>query len=536
MVADLLPGLRVTVAPREPEPDPARTDVAVLLGGFARGPVGTPCRVGGWTEAQELFGPVGGRWSTPYAVRGFFANGGRTAWLLRVGGPGAATAAAVWTVGETAGGRWTGSAPARGGFPYTAYEITATSPGAWANQTRVDITFRASSVAGPPVVSFRITTPGEPVEIFPALPPAVLVQRLTASRLIRLVPVPGTQAPPATPSGPLTRTWQIVLGGPGATTTRGADPEPTEAGYQEAVREQATLAEPALIALPDLGADLGDTESRTGVLRTLLAEIAPLRDRLAVLDVTGTAAMSAGPMPAEQVRSWVAGLAGLEPDLLRAAAAYHPAVRVPDPADPAGGLRTVPCSGHVLGLIARLDGERGPHQTPANAALLDVADLATGYPVEQEARLSAAGVNLLRAPAGRGPLVWGGRTLLTAAGAENPAASGRFVAHRRLVHLLVRAIRRVAEPLIFEVNGPELRFTLVRGITSVLLSAFRSGALAGDRPEQAFTVVCDERNNPPGADPAAVVCDIGVAPANPMEFIDIRLVLGQDRALEVIER
>ena len=62
-------------------------------------------------------------------------------------------------------------------------------------------------------------------------------------------------APPADPSGPLTRAWQIVLGGPG--TTPGVDPEPTEAGYQEAIREQATLAEPALVALPDLGADLG---------------------------------------------------------------------------------------------------------------------------------------------------------------------------------------------------------------------------------------------------------------------------------------
>jgi hypothetical protein len=32
------------------------------------------------------------------------------------------------------------------------------------------------------------------------------------------------------------------------------------------------------------------------------------------------------------------------------------------------------------------------------------------------------------------------------------------------------------------------------------------------------------------------VCEIAVAPAVPMEFIRLRLVLGQDRGLEVIEQ
>jgi phage tail sheath protein FI len=124
--------------------------------------------------------------------------------------------------------------------------------------------------------------------------------------------------------------------------------------------------------------------------------------------------------------------------------------------------------------------------------------------------------------------VWGGRTL-----ASDPRR--RYVAHRRLLHLLVRAIRRVASPLVFDVNSPELRLTLVRSLTSVLLEAFRTGALAGARPEQAFRVVCDETNNPPEQDPGLLVCEIEVAPAVPMEFIQLRLVLGQDRGVEVIE-
>ena len=106
---------------------------------------------------------------------------------------------------------------------------------------------------------------------------------------------------------------------------------------------------------------------------------------------------------------------------------------------------------------------------------------------------SGAGLNLLRCAPGGGLQVWGGRTL----DPDRP-----YVAHRRLLHRLVRAMHRVADPLVFEVNGPELRLTLVRAITSVLLAAFRAGALAGARPQDGFQVVCDGANNPPGRTPA----------------------------------
>ena len=99
----------------------------------------------------------------------------------------------------------------------------------------------------------------------------------------------------------------------------------------------------------------------------------------------------------------------------------------------------------------------------------------------------------------------------------------------------MRAVHQVADPLVFDVNGPELRLNLVRGVTSVLLAAFQAGALAGTRPQEGFQVVCDDTNNPPGADPGRVVCDIAVAPAVPMEFIHLRLIAGQQSQAEVIE-
>src|SRR5262249_35070092 len=260
-------------------------------------------------------------------------------------------------------------------------------------------------------------------------------------------------------------------------------------------------------ALPDLGVDL--TGQRwTDTVLALLGTVAPLHDRLVVLDLPAGDPDAGGPA-ADAALEWVDRLTATRDDgLLRAAALYHPRLMVRDPlGGPGGPLRAVPASGHVLGLIARLDAERGAHHTPANAVLLDAVDLDQHLPEPRQVRLFEAGVNLLRCAPGQGLRVWGGRTLASTPGA-------RFVAHRRLVHQLVRALRRVADPLVFDVNGPELRLTLVRGITSVLLAAFRAGALAGTRAEQAFRVKCDDENNPPGQDPGLVVCDIEVAPAN----------------------
>lgn len=487
MTSAALPGVSLTVVPRGSDTEPLRTDVAAFLGRTRRGPVETPVRVESWNDVVGAFGPPDGSSATPYALRGFFENGGRTAWVLRVSGP-ADTASALWTDG---------------------YRVVATSPGTWANGGRVAIRYQASTVAGPPTVTVRVLVPGEPAEIFAGMPPAEVVERLAASRLIRLIP----DGPLPVPVGQISMTWNLTL-------TGGSDAEPGREEYASAARTQADLPEPALVALPDLGSDLTGP-AHTELLLELLRTTAPLLDRLVVLDVPP------GLSAVDDVVAWTESLTALGDEaLLSAVAVYHPRLRAPELTGP--GLRTVPASGHVAGLVARLDGERGAHHTPANAVLLDAVDLAIEHPEPQLVRLFNANIDLVRCVRGSGLLVWGGRTL-----SGNPRT--RYVAHRRLVHLLVRAIRRVANPLVFDVNSPELRLTLVRALTSVLLEAFRTGALAGARPEQAFRVVCDETNNPPEQDPGILVCELEVAPAVPMEFIRLRLVLGQDRGLEVIE-
>ena len=506
-----LPGLTVEVAPPSAVlPPPLRTDVAGFLGATRRGPIGTPVRVTGLNGYRDVFGDLDPAADTSYAVRGYYDNGGDLAWITRVTGAGT-SATAEWSVAGLSG------------FPgLVAYQVVATSPGTWAEggQVTIGYRFRSASLAGSPEVDVRVVIPGETVEVFTRIPVDQIAERTADSRLIRFVPVPGIAAPPEGPAR-LAKVSELFLSG-------GTDAAPDVDDYLAAVQALADQPEVAIVSAPDLGRHLPAVDDRRAVVAALLAAAAGQLDRLVLLDVPpGQAGNTLAPQDA---LAWAAAVPPVDPVQRRAGAVYYPGLLVPDPL---GGLtaplRALPPSGHVAGVISRLDRERGAYVTPANVVLEEAVDLDPALSEPEQEVVFGAGLNLLRCAPGRGLQVWGGRTL------DITPSHVSYVAHRRLLHRLVRAIHQVADPLVFEVNGPELRLSLVRGVTSVLLAAFRAGALAGARPQDGFQVVCDGTNNPPGGDPGRVVCDIGVAPAVPMEFIHLRLLITEQSQAQVIE-
>jgi phage tail sheath protein FI len=284
--------------------------------------------------------------------------------------------------------------------------------------------------------------------------------------------------------------------------------------------------EVALVVSPDLyHPDFSDTSEQLEVLISMLKQADQLHDRLVILDVPPQQAD-----PSSAVK-WIAQLReSMTVEVLRNGAVYHPWLTVPDPlGGTANPLLNTPPSGCITGVISRLDLQQGAYLTPANAVINEAVDLATLFDANEQSTLYTGGINLLTCSPNRGLLVWGGRVL----GQDSP---GGFVAHRRLIHLLVRAIRRVSEPLVFDTNGPQLWLSLVRGITTVLLEAYRAGALQGDQPSQAFQVICDASTNPPrNIDDGTVICLVNIAPAVPMEFITLRVAVSAQGQLEVFE-
>jgi hypothetical protein len=518
------PGVRLQFARPAEDSNTLRTDIAAFAGPTERGPQGELVRVAGWLDYLSRFGELTEQGSTSFALRGYFENEGEIAYVVRtVTAP--VPAWADWTVGEIdpLTRAWLASAPASAGFTAARYRIEASSPGVWANGLEVTLAYRRFGVRGTPEVDIIIRPRRGAAEVLSGLSPATLADDVAGrSALIRLRADPAAAAAHAPHVGPLGITWPTLrLGG-------GGEQPPGRAEYQAAVELMLAEPEAAMLAFPDIESMAAPADDRYAVLAAAVIGAERRMDRQVI----------ACPPPqvrrTEEVAAWVAEQRGRLGDRgVRAIAVYHPRVDVDDPF---GGvivpLRRISAVGHVAGVISRLDRERGAHHTPANVPLHGAVDVADHFTNLEQALLTGTGVNVLRCQAGRGLLVCGGRTL------SDPELEPEnlYLAHRRLVHRLVRAVRRAAEPLVFENNGPDVWLALVRAVTTVLMQAYRAGALKGERPSQGFSVLCDESNNPPASiDGGLVICEIQIAPATPMEFITLRISLSSDGRLEMVE-
>jgi uncharacterized protein len=294
------------------------------------------------------------------------------------------------------------------------------------------------------------------------------------------------------------------------------------------VRPLLDAPEISLLVLPDLWEDPGDVAPRA---IGWIARAAHQRlDRMLLLDLPAAASDSAAAAKAAFARL-EAALPGAE---ARAVAVYHPWIKVEAcPGAPDGQPLDQPPAGHVAGMVSRVDRERGPERSPANETLVDVFDLVTGPHSAQEPALVGWRLNPIRCVPGQGLQIWGARTFERAVGGR---LDGCFIAHRRLLHRLVRAARRAGDALVFEANGQELRRALARTLRTVLLQAYRSGALAGRTDEEAFSVRCDDTTTlPADANAGRVICGVAFTAANPMEVISVQLSLAAEGRLEVIE-
>jgi phage tail sheath protein FI len=97
-------------------------------------------------------------------------------------------------------------------------------------------------------------------------------------------------------------------------------------------------------------------------------------------------------------------------------------------------------------------------------------------------------------------------------------------ASRTLV-LVRRLVRREAQAHVFENNGPTLRDRLRDDFERFMARIWRAGGLAGAKPDEAFEVVCDARNNDARMiDAGRLLVEIRFAPSKPLAFLAVRLV------------
>jgi hypothetical protein len=176
--------------------------------------------------------------------------------------------------------------------------------------------------------------------------------------------------------------------------------------------------------------------------------------------------------------------------------------------------RIVPPSGYLAGCYARSDKE-GVHQAPANLEIEGANDVSLRVTEDHIGILNSESVNTFRLQRGVRP--WGARTA-----SSDP--NWRYVPIRRLFIMLRRSLEAGFAWITFEPNNPAT-WDLVQRRTSEFLSGlYTKGMFAGGNPEQAFFVKCDAETNPPEqVDSGMLICDIGVAPVSPAEFIMVSL-------------
>ncbi len=194
---------------------------------------------------------------------------------------------------------------------------------------------------------------------------------------------------------------------------------------------------------------------------------------------------------------------------------YFPWIKVFDPAS--GGEIFVPPSGHMAGIYARSDAERGVHKAPANEIVRGALDLKYNITKGEQDLLNPKGINCIRNFPNRGIRVWGARTI-----SSDP--EWRYVNVRRLFNMVEQSIENGTQWVVFEPNDQKLWKRVNRNITAFLLRVWRDGALFGETPEQAFFVKCDNETNPPEViDAGQLVVEIGMCPTKPAEFVIFRI-------------
>lgn len=211
------------------------------------------------------------------------------------------------------------------------------------------------------------------------------------------------------------------------------------------------------------------------------------------------------------------------------AAIYCPRVTVTDPRS--GNDLDIPPSGHIAGIFARVDQDRGVHKAPANETILGITDLEILLHKGEQEILNPEtnNVNVLRdfRLTGRGLRVWGARCITS-------ETAWKYLNVRRLFNFIEASLERGTQTLVFEPNDEKLWAKVKQSIGAFLLGVWRDGALFGSRQEEAFFVKCDRTTmTQDDIDNGRLIVIVGIAPVKPAEFVIIRI--GQKSGLTIVE-
>ena len=492
------------------------TSTAGILGMTERGPL-KPRLVTSFSEFVRVYGGYIPDSLTAYSVEGFFNNGGQRCFIGRVVKSGAAPAELD---------------------SITPLVINAVGPGAWGNRIAVRVEKASSGDASlfKLIVAYwsdalpedlsetgdsdeertlnlsKLLEGADILEVFDNLSTDNksqdhFLKRINdISTLIELEEPVNTDRPPDTtgvfvvPSengddGVPALTREDMRGNPGA-----------EPGERTGLTAFTEIDEIAILYAPDSYAPSFDATGtgRKALFDDLMTHCEKLKDRFVILDVpSGTSDISGLTLSASPLRPSKYG------------AVYYPWIKVMDPLTKR--KKMIPSGGHIAGIYARSDQERGVHKAPANEKVRGAVELEFQITKGEQDILNPRNINCIRNFVGRGTLVWGARTM-------SLDTLWKYINVRRLFIFIEESIEEGTQWVVFEPNDEKLWARVRATITQFLTRVWRDGALMGTKAEEAFFVKCDRTTmTQDDIDNGRLICVIGIAPVKPAEFVIFRI-------------
>lgn len=538
----LTPGVYVEELPSTGMPiQGVATSVAAFIGFTEKGPVGEPKLVTSWDQFTKTYGGFLPGAYMPLSVYGYFNNGGSQAYIIRANNERVLGQAAL---------------PARGKPEQQALKFTALKGGPEAQGLKVEIadaaassdgnsqtrkggrttrTFDASAPAGenapagdnqpaPAAESqasgtatisddtFNVTirpAKGDPevyenVSVKPG-PNNVATKINAASKLVYVEQLPVDTRLAVADRKPAPASYELP-----AMETVSPDDFQGDATKRVGLEGLEAVDDVTMVCCPDLMSayvqGLINEQGVINVQRAIIDHCERMADRMAILDTPPH-------LDAQAARTWRMETTNFDSKF---ATMYYPWIKVADPANP-NNVVDMPPSGHMAGIWARTDTERGVHKAPANEVVRGAVGLELQLTQGEQAILNPNGVNCIRTFPGQGIRVWGARTLSTV------DSSWRYINVRRLFNYMEKSIGQGTSWAVFEPNDLDLWQRLKRNINAFMRGLWNEGALFGATPDQAFYVKCDETTNTPDQiDAGMVVVEIGACPVKPAEFVVIR--------------
>ncbi len=526
----LSPGVYVQEEPSGVNPiEGVGTSTACFVGAAARGRPFYPTYITNWTDFERSFGKLTKSAHMPLAVYHFFLNGGKKAYILRLLDPNAPIGKASLPVAENG-----------------TVLIEAAGAGAWSEQMRVEVyvspaghnPFTSTKKSDDPVlfdivVIDKVDGRDDEVERFPRVGVKEDGERFYAtiinrdSKYIKVVLaanetdflekdfalVKQDKDKPTDPD-----VWWLsakFIGG----ADRPADAAP-DAADQVFQPETIKKALATLDKIDDVNILAIPGEYSKGSVGAGIDYVARRADIIYVIDCEGTVRNTrSGDLQIDNVKDQFFNQITNKDSH---AALYFPWIEISDPySNVVGATRFAPPSGAIAGLYARTDNRRGVWKAPAGteASILGAVGLAVNVTDNDQEALNPIGVNCIRQFPDSGIVCWGSRTIATRSKPEY-----RYVPIRRYAMFLAKSLYHGTQWVVFEPNDEPLWSAIRFNLNAFMLRQFRSGALQGDKPEEAYFIKCDNENNPQASiDAGEVHIIVGFSPLKPAEFVIIHL-------------